>query len=200
MPTIAETLYEQLDSHNAVQELIGKVEDAFFECKEWRAERSSQDQIAKAACGFTNADGGVIVVGLEARRNNDGIDMVTAERPVPDAESVRSQIEEAISKKVEPGIKGVRSKTIPAVPGSVDGFIITHVPGSDASPCRCTFSPKEFYVRIGPQTLPMPYFMIADRFGRRPQPKLIVDVQFDSLRPTPRTRQGGTSLCSDALK
>jgi hypothetical protein len=181
MATIAEVLYEQLGSHKAVQGLIGRVEDAFFECKEWRPERSAQEQIAKAACGFTNADGGVIVVGLEARRNDDGIDMVMAERPVGDAEGIRSQIEEAISRKVEPGIKGVQSKTIPAAPGSLEGFIITYVPGSDGSPCRCTFSPKEFYVRIGPQTLPMPYFMIADRFGRRPQPRLIVDVQFHSL-------------------
>jgi Putative DNA-binding domain len=186
MPTNAERLYDRLKTATAIRGLIGQTEDADFDCKEWSPDPSARRSIGKAACGFTNATGGVIVVGMMAKGGPDGVDVVKEEKPVDDVEAVRSQVEDAISKIVEPGIEGVRSRAVPLTsrPKSKKGFVVVFIPESESSPHRSTAS-KEFYVRIGPQTLPMAYFQIEDRFGRRPHPRLVVDIRDKHIRTPP---------------
>jgi hypothetical protein len=122
-----------------------------------------------------------------AKPGPDGVDVVNAEKPVNDVEAVRSEVEEAISRIVEPGIVGVRSSVVPLTrrPKSKNGFVVVFIPESEGSPHRSIAGPKEFYVRIGPRTLPMAYFQIEDRFGRRPHPRLDVDIKHDQIRPVP---------------
>jgi len=186
MSTNAERLYDRLKTATAIRGLIGQTEDGDFDCKEWRPHPSARQSIAKAACGFTNATGGVIVIGMMARPGPDGVDVVREEKPVADVEAVRSDVEDAISKIVEPGIEGVQSRVVPLTirPKSKDGFVVVFIPESEGSPQRSAAS-KEFYVRIGPRTLPMAYFQIEDRFGRRPHPRLVVDIKNDQIRPVP---------------
>ena len=65
MPTNAERFYKQLSFMRALTALVGKSEDADFDCKEWPARVDDARRIiAKAACGFANATGGVIVIGV----------------------------------------------------------------------------------------------------------------------------------------
>jgi Putative DNA-binding domain len=180
MPTNAERLFNHLRTPKDVQALKGQTEDGDFDCKEWHGEQSTRQSIAKSACGFTNATGGVIVVGMIAKAGNDGVDVVQEESPVDDAEAVRSKVEDIISKLVEPGIEGIQSKSI-RFPKSKSGFVVVFIPESEGSPHRST-APKDFFVRIGPNTIPMAYFQIADRFGRRPQARLIVEVRHEALR------------------
>jgi len=67
VPTSAECFYKKLSSAQAVRALIGKSEDADFDCRESATRRNDVRKIiAKAACGFANATGGVIVIGLKA--------------------------------------------------------------------------------------------------------------------------------------
>lgn len=154
--------------------MIGMCEDSDFDCKVWLSNKSCKESIAKAACGFTNATGGVIVVGMLAKRDADGVDVVQEESPVPNVEGVRSEVLDAIAKFVEPGIEGIQSKSIRLPDDALKGFVVVLVPESQGSPMRSVVT-KEFYVRIGHQTIPMAYFQIEDRFGRRPHPKLVID-------------------------
>jgi len=179
MPTNAERLYEGLNTADEVRALLGQTEDADFDCKQWFPQKSMRESIAKAACAFTNATGGVIVLGLEAKKI-DGIDVVQSEKPVQDVNATQSDVLDAISKIVEPGIEGIQSKTIPLSAGNNEGFVAIFIPESQGTPHRSTAT-KEFYVRIGPQSLPMAYFQIADRFGRRPHPRLVVSVSDDKI-------------------
>lgn len=176
MPTNAERFYESLRTAEAVLRLKGIPEDANFDCKRWNGQKSSREQLAKAACGFTNATGGVLIIGMEARKGHDGADVVQDECPVQDVEAVRSDALDAISKIVEPGIEGIRSRAVRMGRMSKDGFVVMFIPESEGTPQR-SLATKEFYVRIGPQTLPMPYFQIADRFGRRPKPQLVAEIE-----------------------
>jgi hypothetical protein len=180
MATNAERLYHRLRTPKDVLALKGQTEDGDFECKEWRPERSAGESIAKAACGFTNATGGVIVIGMIAKAGSNGIDVVQEESPIDDAEAVRSKIEDIISKLVEPGIEGIQSKSV-RFPKSKSGFVVVLTPESDGSPHRSTIH-KDFFVRVGPNTIPMAYFQIADRFGRRPHPHLRVEVTHVAFR------------------
>ena len=53
------------------------------------------------------------------------------------------------------------------------GFVLVYVPESTGSPHRSKADWK-FYVRIASGTIPMEYFQIEDRFGRRPHAQLTV--------------------------
>jgi predicted HTH transcriptional regulator len=60
----AEILFRKLQSRKAIRALIGQSEDGDFDCKEWHGPDAMKISIAKAACGFANATGGVIVFGM----------------------------------------------------------------------------------------------------------------------------------------
>jgi Putative DNA-binding domain len=171
----AEILYSELRDLGAIEGLIGQPEDSYLDCKEWPTkDDDAQKLLAKAACGMTNADGGILVIGMKAEsRPKDEPDVVTAKAPVPDTRQVASRILGLISNLVEPGIVGVEVKEIQEMPSSKSGFVVVYVPKSEGSPRRSRKN-REFYVRVGSSTIPMEYWQMEDQFGKRPHPRLML--------------------------
>jgi hypothetical protein len=169
----AEQLFEQLKSVPAILALIGQSEDVHFDCKEWPTnDGDAQRVFAKAACGLTNAEGGVLVVGMKAKTTSkDEPDLVVSAAPVADTSAVKSRILDLIGQLVEPGIDGIEAVEVRESTDSKSGFVIVHIPASEGLPRRSRKDWK-FYLRIGSGTFPMEYFQIADMFGQRPKPKL----------------------------
>jgi hypothetical protein len=192
MPTSAERFYKQMSSLKALTALVGKSEDADFDCKEWPVRPEDQRRvIAKAACGFTNATGGVIVIGVKASGAGANTpDVVRALAPVADRHAVASAVMEIILQSVEKGIEGIKIKTIADPKSKPSGFVIVFVPASEGTPRR-TKTDWRFYVRIASGTLPMELFQIEERFGRRPIPKLSIDINISNMRMDPPGHDGG---------
>jgi hypothetical protein len=181
----AEVLFKRLQSAKAICALIGQSEDGDFDCKEWHPGKMATS-IAKAACGFANATGGVIVIGMKAKGTGGGNpDVVQSESPVSEVGAVSSEVLDIILKQVEPGIEGVRVHTVRKPPKSRSGFVLVYIPESFGSPRRSRVDWK-FYVRIASGTVPMEYFQMEDRFGRRPQARLTASITcFDFRSPFP---------------
>jgi hypothetical protein len=126
---------------------------------------------------MTNADGGILVVGMKAEsKPKDEPDVVTAKAPVPDTRQVASRILGLISNLVEPGIVGFDVKEIQETPGSKSGFVVVYVPKSEGSPRRSRKN-REFYIRVGSSTIPMEYWQMEDQFGKRPHPRLTLYLE-----------------------
>lgn len=178
MATNAERFYRRITSLEAVRALIGQPEDADFDCKEWPIRSdAARATIAKAACGFTNATGGVIVIGLKASgRGAETPDVVQSLAPVADRKAVASEALDIILKFVEPGIEGIKVKTIPDGGSKTSGFVLIFVPATESAPRRSTVDWR-FYVRIASGTLPMAFFQVEERFGRRPLPRLTLHIE-----------------------
>ncbi len=174
----AEELYNELQNAAAILALIGTSEDSHFDCKEWPArDDDAQKMLAKAACGLTNAEGGVLVIGMKAEpKPKDEPDVVTGAAPMANTSLVKSRVLGLISNLVEPGIVGIQAEEINESPGSKAGFVVVHVPKSDGPPRRSRKDWK-FYQRIGSATLPMDYWQIEDMFGVRPHPKLALFLE-----------------------
>lgn len=182
MPTRAEALYIQLQSRKAIGDLIDTAEDSDFDCSVWSHHVSAKESLAKSACGFTNATGGVIVIGVDARRDvKKDVDVVTELKPVADMEAVKSEVQEAILKYVHPGIEGVQTHLVADSPGSKSGYVLVFIPESEGSP-RWSRVNSKFYVRIASGTVQMEYFQIEDRFGRRPRPRLEIKISDEGAR------------------
>ena len=174
MASRAELLFQRLQSREALAALIGQPETADFDCKVWAGKDANRGSIAKAACGFANATGGVIIIGMAASgRGPDTPDIVREFRPVTDTGAVGSAALDIILNQVEPGIEGVQTAFVPDAPNSTTGCVLIHVPEQETAPRR-TKTDWRFYVRIASGTVPMEYFQVEDRFGRRPHPRLIV--------------------------
>lgn len=174
----AEYLYSQLQDAPAVLELIGEAEDAHLDCKEWPTkDDDAQKMLAKAASGMTNADGGVLVIGMKAESTSkDDPDVVTGSAPVSDTSLVKSKVLGLISNLVEPGIVGVEAREAREQSNSKRGFVVVYIPKSEGSPRRSRKDWK-FYLRIGSATLPMEYWQIEDMFGKRPHPRLTLHIE-----------------------
>lgn len=177
MATPAELFFAQLTSFEDLERLIGQPEDALFDCKVWSSRKdANRGSIAKAACGFTNANGGVLIIGVEATgRGADTPDVVQALQPFSAPNEVASQVLDIILNFVEPGIEGVLSKVLLSGDAKA-GFVIVQVPASDGA-VRRSRQDWKFYVRITSGTVPMEYFQIEERFGRRPSPNLDIELR-----------------------
>jgi hypothetical protein len=196
MPTNAERFYKQLSFMRALTALVGKSEDADFDCKEWPARVDDARRIiAKAACGFANATGGVIVIGvivIGVKASGAGAntpDVVWALASVSDRHAIASTALEIILQSVEPGIEGIQIKTIADAKSKPSGFVLVFVPASEGAPRR-TKTDWRFYVRIASGTLPMELFQIEERFGRRPVPKLSIHVKISNTHMDPPGHEG----------
>jgi hypothetical protein len=192
MPTNAERFYKRLSSLRALTALVGMPEDADFDCKEWPLRQDDARRIvAKAACGFANATGGVIVIGVKASGSGANTpDVVRALAPVGDRHAVTSAALEIILQSVEPGIEGIRTKTIGDGKSKTSGFVLVFVPTSDGPPRRSKVDGR-FYVRVASGTLPMEFFQIEERFGRRPIPKLSFHVEISNMMMDLPGHEGG---------
>jgi hypothetical protein len=174
-----EQLFRDLQTPSAILNLMGQTEDAHFDCKEWPTkDEGAQKVFAKAACGLTNAEGGVVVVGMRARAvSKDDPDVVESTAPVANTSAVKSRILDLVGQLVEPGIEGVQAVEVNDPPDSKSGFVVVYIPASEGFPRRSRKDWK-FYLRIGSGTFPMEYFQIADMFGRGAKPNLNLHLQY----------------------
>jgi hypothetical protein len=179
----AEHLFHELQSAEAIRALIGQPEDAQFDCKEWpHKEDDAQRMLAKAACGLTNAEGGVLVIGMKAKSTSkEEPDVVQSAAPVRDTSFVKARILNLIGNLVEPGIVGLDVAEVRLREDSPSGFVVVHIPTSEGSPRRSRKDWK-FYQRIGSGTFPMEFFQIEERFGKRPHAKLELFLEFESTK------------------
>jgi hypothetical protein len=174
-----EELFQRLQDVAELNRLIGKTEDLHLDCKIWpQKDEDAQRILAKALCGFANADGGVIIIGLEARSgpNKYDPDIIQGTVPLPDSISVKSRVEGLVGDLVEPRLQGVMVAAAPEAPGAKSGFVLGGVPASDGPPCRSR-KHRDFYQRITAGTCPMEYFQIADMFGKRHRPLLSLHLE-----------------------
>ena len=133
--------------------------------------RNDRKTLAVAFSGFANASGGLIVWGVDARKNDDGIDCVTDLPGVPNTALLLARLNELTGEAVDPIADGVEHRII----GTLDngrGFLVTMVPGSDSGPHMAKLGENRYYKRSGDSFYPLEHYDIADMFGRRPKPLL----------------------------
>ncbi len=109
-----EDLFQRLRDRAEINAQIGQTENLHLDCKIWPTnDTDGQRILAKALAGFANAEGGVVVVGLEAKpRAKYDPDLINAEVPVADAMALKARIEGLIGDLVEPPLQGVRVEAV----------------------------------------------------------------------------------------
>jgi hypothetical protein len=131
-----EQLFKELQKTAAIRGLIGQPENTHFDCKEWPTnDDDAQRMLAKAACGLTNSEGGVLVIGMRAKaKSKDEPDVVESAAPVGDTSAVKSRVLNLIGNLVEPGIAGIDAAEVHEQENLSSGFVVVYVPMSEGPP------------------------------------------------------------------
>lgn len=142
-------------------------------------DRADRKNFAIAVSGFANSDGGLIVWGIECKRDQEtGVDCATALRPITNAPAVVSKLQSLTGVATNPMVDGVLHRLIADdAQGAFRGFVVSFVPVSDRGPHMAKLGEDRYYKRSGDSFYKMEHFDIADMFGRRRRPALSVRVK-----------------------
>lgn len=168
------------DVHQFVQD--GQEENLSLEFKELSSNslgRDDRKNLAKALSGFANSAGGIVVWGVEARLNSDGVDRASNVKPVQNVALLISRLNELTGSAVSPIVDGVIHKAL-SDSGS-DAFAVSLVPESNIGPHMAKLGEDRFYKRSGDSFYRMEHYDIADMFGRRRRPNLKLVGTVDSV-------------------
>lgn len=105
---------------------------------------------SEAICGFANNQGGVLIWGIEARKDKTtGIDAACDIIPVKNPAGLRSRLLELLRTAVEPPLAGVEIREFYRAGSSGDGFVVCFIPESDFKPHRAEMlKNKPYMIRI----------------------------------------------------
>jgi hypothetical protein len=142
--------------------------------------RDDRKNFAKALSGFANSSGGIVVWGVDCRKNDEGVDCANRIVEYENADILLSRCNELTGTAVSPIVDGVQHKKIYSSPPK--GLVVTLVPESDRGPHMAKLGEDRYYKRSGDSFYKMEHFDIADMFGRRRRPNLVLD--YIKKRPT----------------
>jgi Putative DNA-binding domain len=166
-------LYDSLDAERiAAMILARRAEDLHLDFKNASSpmERDDRKSLATSISGYANAEGGVIVWGVDARRTRGTYTVES--RPIRSLASFLMELQENTGNAADPPVAGVVHKPIDL--GGDSGYCATLVPVSDAGPHEAKHGEDRFYLRSGDQFRRMERYEIAERLGRRARPSLIL--------------------------
>lgn len=123
---------------------------------------------AKAISGFGNSEGGVIVWGVDCRKDKGGTDAVVGRNPIVNPRRFAAHLNDLTKGRTIPPHNQVENEFFEA--GSEGkGYVISYIPKCDFSPLQ-TVNRRDFYVRIGSSFEKASHAYLASQFGKRPQP------------------------------
>ncbi|HEY9069811.1 MAG TPA: ATP-binding protein [Candidatus Ozemobacteraceae bacterium] len=128
-----------------------------------------RDNFGKALSGFANAEGGVIVWGIDCRASSFG-DVASRVVPISDPLKFLSLLQGAVSGLTIPPVPNVSLHAI-VDPFTGEGFVVTLIPQSDLAPHQVVRK-VQYYMRAGSDFMPVPHAVLAGMFGKRPQPRI----------------------------
>lgn len=139
------------------------------------SDKDDRRNFAKALSGFANSSGGLIIWGVEARKNPQGIDCAVGKREITNLRLFLAKLNEFTGNFISPIVEGVVHKEIKTE--SDKGYAVTLVPVSSAGPHMAKAGEDRYYKRSGDGFYRMEHFDLEDMFGRRPHPKLVTRLK-----------------------
>ena len=142
--------------------------------KRGEASKDGIRQLGRALSAFSNSMGGVVVWGVEARKDpNTGVDCAIATNPIASIDRFKSDFVRACSQVIMPRHDGIAVESIASVRHVSAGYLAIYVERSDRRPHRSEVSgDKQYYKRSGDSTVAMEHYDIEDSFKRLTVPTL----------------------------
>jgi hypothetical protein len=138
---------------------------------------------SKAICGFANNQGGCIVWGIDARRDENGVDAASEVKLVQDPAALRSRLTQLQPNATEPPLAGVQSAVIPSGHAGA-GFVVSYIPESDNKPHRAEhLKGTPYTIRIGDSFINPSPSILRNLFYPRSAPRLQISLTCEWQEP-----------------
>jgi hypothetical protein len=137
--------------------------------------------LARALSGFANSSGGILIWGITAAKNPDGVDAASSAAEIKSLSRFIARLNELTGEAVLPIIDGVMHRALPTADDQ--GFVISIIPESDSGPHMAKLGVNRYYKRSGDSFYMMEHFDIEDMFGRRKKPRLELYTQVRGTGP-----------------
>ena len=180
--TNAEAIFNTTNTFSDIQNFLGTQENIFLDFKEREHSWNSLGKMAdnekrlysKAASGFAHQQGGVVIWGVEARRNKQGIDQAQSLKPFSEVKQFKQALEQYIPLATDPILDGIMHKIIfeNDSPTSNIGFVVSYFPRSNGVHRALGETTHDFYKRHGDSFVPLSTEDIRSLYFRTVAPKL----------------------------
>lgn len=124
--------------------------------------------------GFSNSSGGVVIWGVDSRKNERGVDCASGVRLIHDLPLFLARLNELTGSSVSPIVDGVLHRSLTNPENENIGFAATYVPESDSGPHMAKLGEDRYYKRSGDSFYRLEHFDLEDMFGRRKRPNLML--------------------------
>jgi len=174
-------IFDSLNTYNDILNLIGVQENIFLDFKTTKSEKGvlledDRKNFAKAASGFAHQEGGVIVWGIDARKDNSGIDQAKNLVPIPNVKQFLNSLMSFDKLATEPMLDGIKHKIVYNADNNESnlGFVISIFPQSSRE--HQVINSNSFYKRQGDSFVPLSTSDIKSLFIRTLAPDLWLSV------------------------
>jgi hypothetical protein len=130
--------------------------------------------LARCISGFANSAGGIVIWGIDARKNALNIDCAVGAVEITSLSTFLSRLNELSSQATSPAVDGIVHRKFEI--GANRGFAATLIPESGSGPHMAKLGENRYYKRNGQQFLQVEHFDLEDMFGRRQRPNLEISV------------------------
>ena len=152
----------------ALEKLIGQTEtfELEFKTKEQasnhKLSKIDKKNLGKTLSGFSNADGGVVIFGIETEQR-DHQDVARKLRPIADIQRFKSEVDGRFGELLRPANPSIESHTIPCATGSNSGYLLIDIGESEFRP-HMSMAPdhQKYFRRSVEGTLIMDHSLIRD--------------------------------------
>ena len=183
-----------------------RFEEEWLDFKQARDINSNdvQQNWSKALSGFANTGGGILIWGIEAKKDPaTGVDCASAIALIDHPAALKSRLMHLHHQATDPPVLGVVVEQY--VDSSGKGFVVCFVPESGFKPDRAEQDgKKQFYLRAGDDFVVMPVPVLRSMFFPRTKPNLRVEVRFadrndeySNINWTFRVHNNGTATARD---
>lgn len=159
-PSIAREFFLNLtrdpDPVSAIQRLIGATPPTFetewcdFKGAEKIDDKRTKETWSQALAGFANTQGGVLIWGVDARKDPaTGIDAAHGLSLVKNPSLLKSRLNELHHQATEPPVLGVEIEAYSIPNGKGEGFVVCFIPESPFRPHRAEHADRQFIIRAG---------------------------------------------------
>jgi hypothetical protein len=159
--------------------------DGTLFAKDGQLTRGGRGSLGKALSAFSNSAGGLLVIGVDCRKNSDGVDCIQGSDLVPSLETALSVVSGAVGELIQPKHEGVRVHGFASSMDAKAGYLVIDVPRSERRPHMCQADHK-YYKRVGTSSYVMEAYDVEDAFRRFSSPALHVETKIQC-----RSRSGG---------
>lgn len=137
--------------------------------------RDDRKNLAITMSSFANSSGGLIVWGVIAKKNAEGIDCAVDRLEIAPLPQFMSQLTRFAGDALSPRAEGVKHRAI--FVNADAGFALTLVPESASGPHMAKLGEDRYYKRSGDSNYKMEHYDLEDMFGRRQKPSLELHVE-----------------------